>query len=125
MDKPHFGLTGLAVMGQNLARNVARNGFPIVVHNRTEEKTSAFVTEFGHEGPLFGSTTTEDFVSKSSRLHGSGRASRSDRAISLHSRVGRNCRGREFHDTGFNLDRRFGEVREIRLQIVKPEAEPT
>ena len=28
---PHFGLTGLAVMGQNLARNVARNGFPIAV----------------------------------------------------------------------------------------------
>jgi len=35
----HFGLTGLAVMGQNLARNVAHKGFPIVVHNRTTEKT--------------------------------------------------------------------------------------
>ncbi len=64
MDKPNFGLTGLAVMGQNLARNVARNGFPIVVHNRTEEKTAAFVNEFGHEGPLFASTTIEDFVAK-------------------------------------------------------------
>ena len=38
MEPIHFGLTGLAVMGQNLARNVARNGFPVVVHNRTTEK---------------------------------------------------------------------------------------
>lgn len=70
LDKPHFGLTGLAVMGQNLARNVARNGFPIVVHNRTQEKTVAFVNEFGHEGPLFGSTTIEDFVAKLSSPRG-------------------------------------------------------
>jgi 6-phosphogluconate dehydrogenase len=51
-------------MGQNLARNVAHKGFPIVVHNRTTEKTEKFVAEFGHEGEIVGSTTTADFVSK-------------------------------------------------------------
>src|SRR5438067_6895535 len=50
MPKPHFGLTGLAVMGQNLARNVAHKGFPIAVHNRTAEKTHEFLAEHGHEG---------------------------------------------------------------------------
>jgi 6-phosphogluconate dehydrogenase len=34
-------------MGQNLARNVARHGFPIAVHNRTTEKTRDFVNEYG------------------------------------------------------------------------------
>ncbi len=46
-DKPNFGLTGLAVMGQNLARNVAHKGFPIAVHNRTTEKTDKFMEEHG------------------------------------------------------------------------------
>lgn len=62
MNKPHFGLTGLAVMGQNLARNVARNGFPIAVHNRTAEKTDVFLAEFGREGSFVGSHTIEEFV---------------------------------------------------------------
>ena len=30
-----IGVTGLAVMGANLARNIARRGVPIAVHNRT------------------------------------------------------------------------------------------
>jgi len=62
MDRPHFGLTGLAVMGQNLARNVAHKGFPIVVHNRTVEKTQAFLEEFGAEGAFIGSTDIASFV---------------------------------------------------------------
>ncbi|MCW3097103.1 MAG: 6-phosphogluconate dehydrogenase [Chthonomonadaceae bacterium] len=62
MDKPHFGLTGLAVMGQNLARNVAHKGFPIAVHNRTTEKTIKFMEEHGHEGAFTGSTDTASFV---------------------------------------------------------------
>lgn len=63
MQQPHFGLTGLAVMGQNLARNVARKGFPIVVHNRTTEKTSDFVQRYGSEGEIVGSTDIASFVS--------------------------------------------------------------
>src|SRR5919201_6149408 len=31
-----FGVTGLAVMGQNLARNVAGHGFSVAAHNRTK-----------------------------------------------------------------------------------------
>src|SRR5437868_1328214 len=62
MDKPQIGLTGLAVMGQNLARNIAHKGFPIAVHNRTAEKTDAFLREHGSEGAFVGSRTDEEFV---------------------------------------------------------------
>ena len=62
MNRPHFGLTGLAVMGQNLARNIAHKGFPIAVHNRSVEKTNAFVKEHGSEGEIYGSTDTTSFV---------------------------------------------------------------
>src|SRR5579875_2534038 len=51
-EQSRFGLTGLAVMGQNLARNVAHHGFPIAVHNRTTAKTEQFYKDFGHEGPI-------------------------------------------------------------------------
>lgn len=61
-DKPRIGLTGLAVMGQNLARNIARNGFPIAVHNRTTEKTLEFVQEYGSEGTFVAADTDADFV---------------------------------------------------------------
>jgi 6-phosphogluconate dehydrogenase len=57
-----FGLTGLAVMGANLARNVAHKGFSIAVHNRTTEKTDAFVAAHGSEGKIVGAKSTEDFV---------------------------------------------------------------
>ena len=43
MDKPRIGLIGLAVMGENLALNIERNGFPIAVYNRTTSKVDAFV----------------------------------------------------------------------------------
>jgi 6-phosphogluconate dehydrogenase len=62
VDKPNFGLTGLAVMGQNLARNVAHKGFPIAVHNRTTEKTDKFIEEHGSEGRIVGSKDIADFV---------------------------------------------------------------
>jgi len=38
-----IALIGLAVMGQNLALNMARNGFTVTVYNRTWEKTEAFM----------------------------------------------------------------------------------
>ncbi len=40
-----FGLIGLAVMGENLALNVERNGFPITVYNRTEAVTQKFMAD--------------------------------------------------------------------------------
>jgi 6-phosphogluconate dehydrogenase len=50
MSQPQFGLTGLAVMGQNLARNIARKGIAVTVHNRTVETTHRFIDDYGHEG---------------------------------------------------------------------------
>ena len=38
-DKSRIGVTGLAVMGANLARNIARRGVPVAVHNRTAART--------------------------------------------------------------------------------------
>ena len=54
-SEPHFGLTGLATMGANLARNVAHHDIPVAVHNRTTSRMEAFIAEHGYEGPLTGS----------------------------------------------------------------------
>ena len=62
MSGPRFGLTGLAVMGANLARNVAHLDIPIAVHNRTASKTEQFMAEHGSEGPITGTGTTQKFV---------------------------------------------------------------
>ncbi|WP_323793789.1 NADP-dependent phosphogluconate dehydrogenase [Nocardioides sp.] len=56
------GLTGLAVMGRNLARNIARQGHAIAVHNRSPEKTTALVEEFGEEGTFVATESLADFV---------------------------------------------------------------
>ncbi|MBC9713762.1 NADP-dependent phosphogluconate dehydrogenase [Streptomyces sp. TRM66268-LWL] len=57
-----IGVTGLAVMGRNLARNFARNGYSVAVHNRTAAKTHALVAEFGDEGTFVAAETAEEFV---------------------------------------------------------------
>ncbi len=65
MAKPlsDVGLVGLAVMGQNLALNIADHGFQISVFNRTTEKTDKFVSENpGTPGGLVGTKTLEEFV---------------------------------------------------------------
>jgi 6-phosphogluconate dehydrogenase len=65
MPKSHsdIGLIGLAVMGQNLALNIADHGFQISVYNRTTEKTEKFVAENPNTpGGLIGAKTLEDFV---------------------------------------------------------------
>ncbi|MFD9422924.1 MULTISPECIES: NADP-dependent phosphogluconate dehydrogenase [unclassified Streptomyces] len=57
-----IGVTGLAVMGRNLARNFARNGFTVAVHNRTTAKTDALIEEFGDEGTFVAARTPKEFV---------------------------------------------------------------
>ncbi|PKQ18046.1 MAG: phosphogluconate dehydrogenase (NADP(+)-dependent, decarboxylating), partial [Actinobacteria bacterium HGW-Actinobacteria-8] len=57
-----IGVTGLAVMGRNLARNFARNGFTVAVHNRTAQKMASLVEEHGDEGTFIGSESLEGFV---------------------------------------------------------------
>ena len=64
MDKAHFGLIGLGVMGENLVLNAERNGFSSVVYNRTYAKTEEFLAGRGAGKAIIGSTTIEDFVSK-------------------------------------------------------------
>ncbi|MFI8006895.1 NADP-dependent phosphogluconate dehydrogenase [Streptomyces sp. NPDC086010] len=57
-----IGVTGLAVMGRNLARNFARNGYTVALHNRTVARTKALAEEFGHEGDFIVATSAEEFV---------------------------------------------------------------
>jgi 6-phosphogluconate dehydrogenase len=57
-----FGVTGLAVMGANLARNIARHGITVAVHNRTTGKTDEFVAEYGPEGSFVAAHDIGEFV---------------------------------------------------------------
>ena len=43
MPTPDIGLIGLAVMGQNLALNMANHGFTVAVYNRTTAKTDEYI----------------------------------------------------------------------------------
>jgi 6-phosphogluconate dehydrogenase len=63
-----MGLIGLAVMGQNLALNIADHGFRISVYNRTASKTEAFVAGNANTpGGLVGCFTLEEFVNSLQR----------------------------------------------------------
>src|SRR3954449_8920734 len=66
-DLAQIGVTGLAVMGRNLARNLARNGYAVAVHNRSYERTRRLVDEFGHEGTFVPSESMADFVASLAR----------------------------------------------------------
>jgi 6-phosphogluconate dehydrogenase len=58
-----IGLVGLAVMGQNLALNIADHGFQISVYNRTTATTDKFVAENPNTpGGVVGCATLEQFV---------------------------------------------------------------
>ena len=57
-----IGVTGLAVMGRNLARNFARHGHTVALHNRTQSRVDDLVRDFGDEGSFVPSTSTEEFV---------------------------------------------------------------
>ena len=57
-----IGVTGLAVMGRNLARNLARNGFTVALHNRTHARTESLVKEHGDEGNFVPNEELADFV---------------------------------------------------------------
>ena len=57
-----IGVTGLGVMGRNLARNFARHGYTVALHNRTTSRTTAMVDQFGHEGNFVPAQTAEEFV---------------------------------------------------------------
>jgi 6-phosphogluconate dehydrogenase len=62
MAKAQIGVTGLGVMGRNLARNFARHGYTVAVHNRSVEKMNALLSDHGDEGTFVGCKSMEDFV---------------------------------------------------------------
>jgi len=57
-----FGLIGLAVMGENLALNVERNGFPVAVYNRTASVTEAFMNTRAQGKNFVAAYSLPDFV---------------------------------------------------------------
>jgi 6-phosphogluconate dehydrogenase len=57
-----IGVTGLGVMGRNLARNFARHGYATALHNRTTAKTDEIIAEFGHEGTFVPAHSPQEFV---------------------------------------------------------------
>ena len=61
-QRPHVGLIGLAVMGENLALNIARNGYPLVVYNRTTTRTDEFLAERAVETGILGVNTLPQLV---------------------------------------------------------------
>jgi 6-phosphogluconate dehydrogenase len=61
-SKAQLGVTGLAVMGRNLARNFARHDYTVAVHNRTVSRTRELIDEFGHEGSFVPAESPEDLV---------------------------------------------------------------
>ncbi|WP_329129729.1 NADP-dependent phosphogluconate dehydrogenase [Streptomyces sp. NBC_01476] len=61
-EKADIGVTGLAVMGSNLARNFARHGYTVALHNRTKAKTDALMEQHGEEGAFIPTGSAEEFV---------------------------------------------------------------
>ena len=57
-----IAVTGLAVMGSNLARNFARNGAQVVVHNRTTAKTDTLIEQHGGDGDFVNAPSTQDMI---------------------------------------------------------------
>lgn len=61
-QKANIGVVGMAVMGSNLARNLAHHGYTVAIYNRTFAKTQLVLEAHGHEGAFIGSETVEQFV---------------------------------------------------------------
>lgn len=67
MGKADIGLVGLGVMGQNLALNLAGNGWNVAVWNRTvlgkeEHVVDSFITSRAQGYSIVGTQTLEEFV---------------------------------------------------------------
>jgi 6-phosphogluconate dehydrogenase len=59
---PNIGVYGLAVMGQNLARNIASHGIPVALYNRTAARTKRMMEEHGKEGDFTPTYEVKEFV---------------------------------------------------------------
>jgi len=61
MSKQQIGVIGLAVMGKNLALNIASRGYSVSVYNRSEEKTRQMLAEHA-DANVVGTYSLEQFV---------------------------------------------------------------
>src|SRR3954463_13476609 len=57
-----IGLIGLAVMGENLALNIADHGYKVAVYNRTTDVMKKFIARENPPGGLVGCETVEQLV---------------------------------------------------------------
>jgi len=57
-----IGVTGLAVMGSNIARNFARHGYTVALHNRSVAKTDALLEAYSSEGSFVRSESIPEFL---------------------------------------------------------------
>jgi 6-phosphogluconate dehydrogenase len=60
-------VVGLATMGQNLALNIARNGFPVSVYNRSYDKTAATLARCGPGERMVGARTPQEVAASLQR----------------------------------------------------------
>ncbi len=57
-----IGMMGLGVMGENLTINIERNGFPIAVYDREQERVDAFLSSRASGKKILGTSDPETFV---------------------------------------------------------------
>src|SRR5207249_10487405 len=62
MAQAKIGLIGLAVMGENLALNIERNGFPIAVWNRDPQKVDVLLQTRAKGKNFVGAKSIQEFV---------------------------------------------------------------
>jgi 6-phosphogluconate dehydrogenase len=67
VGKADIGVSGLAVMGRNLARNLARHGHTVALHNRTYARTTSLLSEAAADGNFLPSESLTDFVASLAR----------------------------------------------------------
>ena len=57
-----IGVVGMAVMGSNLARNLAHHGHRVAIYNRTTARTDEVIAQHGSEGDFVPSADIDAFV---------------------------------------------------------------
>jgi 6-phosphogluconate dehydrogenase len=62
MAKAQIGMIGLGVMGENLALNIERHGYPIAVYNRTVSKVDDFVRNRGQGKQVIGCKSDKELA---------------------------------------------------------------
>ncbi len=61
------GVVGLAVMGNNLARNFASRGYAVALYNRTQARTDAMMAAHRTEGAFVPAESVAEFVASLER----------------------------------------------------------